>query len=133
MKRLSKFIENTDWIIASPSSDSAITDATFFVSREAVRRVSDILRNYVLINYESQQSLVDNRGINQIYQSTIYRKDLSAKTSLSKISAIAFFTEPFAKGYKSLSFFYHDQPWEDDQSGIAVPLNQFMLNHAPTN
>ncbi len=132
MKRLSKFIENTDWVIASPSSDSAVTDATFFVSREAVRRVSDVLRTYVLINYEFQKSLVDNRGINQIYQSTVYRKDLSEKTGLSKISAIAFFTEPFAKGYKSLSFFYHDQPWENNRTGFTGPLIQFMFNHAPT-
>jgi hypothetical protein len=133
MKKLSKIIENANWIIASPTSESVGTKAEFFVSRKAVRRVSNIIRTYVLINYDLQQSLIDKRGKNQTYRSTIYRKDLSEKTGLSKISAIAFFTESFAKGYKSLSFFYHEQPWEYDQSGIAVPLIQFMLNHAPTN
>ena len=131
MKKISQIIEKTNWIVASPTSDSVGIEAEILVSREAVRRVRNLVRTYVLINYSHQQSMVDDRGINQFYISAVYRKDLSEKTGLARVSAIAFFTEPFAKGRTCVSFFYPHERWEYAQEGLPSLLTQFMLNNAP--
>ncbi len=131
MNRLSRFVENIEWVIASPSIASVETKAEILVSRQAIRRMTNILRTYVLINYETQQHTNDKHGIARFYQSVVFRKDVSEETGLSKISAIAFFTEQFCKGGKCLSFFYYDQPWENNRSGFTGPLIQFMFNHSP--
>jgi hypothetical protein len=62
MKSLSQIIETAEWIVASPVSDSVGIGAEIFVSRKAVQGMSNVLRTYVLINYESNQSIIDKSG-----------------------------------------------------------------------
>ena len=131
MDRLSNLLEHTKWIIASPASDSENYESEILVCREAVRRKNNILHTYVLINYKSEKNIIDERGRNQCYLSAIYRKDLNEDTELSRISAIAFFPKPFAKGKKCLHYFYANEPWQAERRGFSSELVQFMINHAP--
>lgn len=131
MNRLSKFVERIEWTLASPASDSVDGDSEIFVSRKAVKKVRNLLRTYVLINLISPKKIADSKGYEKYYRSVIYRRDLSVVTNLSRISSINFFTDVFASGDISLSFFYHHEPWLDDTEVLAAPLVQFMLNHAP--
>jgi hypothetical protein len=132
MKNLSRFIEVIDWIVASPASESSDVIADILVSRGAVRKRHRILRAYVLINYASPQKITEKSG--QVYEcrSAIFRKDFSESTNLSRISAIAYFTDSFGKGQNCVSFFYPRQTWEDDRQGLSGHLIDFMRNNAHT-
>lgn len=133
MNRLSKFTEQIDWILASPASDSEDGDAEIFVSRKSVKQIGSLLRTYVLINHSTKKNLADNRGKERDYLSAIYRRDLSVTTNISRISSITFFSDLFAKGSITHSFFYYNEAWSSDTSGFTEPLIQFMFNHAPSH
>lgn len=124
MTKISKIISAAERIVVSPTSDLVRIKAEILVSKNAVRRVSNMLRTYVLINYKSQQYIADNHIINHSYQSAIYRKDHSEETGLSTIQHLLFLLSHSRKDKKSLSFFYVDQSWEDNKEGSAGPLNQ---------
>jgi hypothetical protein len=130
MNRLSKFVENIKWIVASPSSDSVGLVAEFLVSRQAIRSLPDRLRTYVLINFEEMQLVEDKNGQMRSYQSALYRFDFVKLANLSRISALAFFDKQFARGDRVCTFFYRDQPWEKEQTGFTAELCNFIINHS---
>ncbi len=130
MSNLSRFAKSVEWIVASPASDGPESDADFLVSREAIRKKGKIVRAYVLINYSDRRSAPTNNGAQCEYLSTIYRKELLGETSLSRISAIIHFTDPFAQGSVCSAFFYPDAHWDEDFNGFSGPLIQFIKNHA---
>ncbi len=130
MNRLSKFVENIEWIVASPSSDSVGLVAEFLVSRQAIRSLPDRLRTYVLINFEEMQLVEDKNGQMRSYQSALYRFDFVKLTNLSRISALAFFSKQFARGDQVCTFFYRDQPWTKELTGFSAELCNFIINHS---
>jgi hypothetical protein len=129
MNNLSRFAKSVEWIVASPASDVPENDADFLVARGAIRKKGKIVRTYVLINYSDRKNASINTGAHCEYLSTIYRKDLLAGTSLSRISAIFHFTDSFAQGGVCSAFFYPDAPWGEDFNGFSGPLIQFIKNH----
>lgn len=129
MNNLSRFAKSVEWIMASPESDFPEDNAAFLVSREAIRTKGKIVRTYVLINYGDRKNASTKAGAHCEYLSTIYRKDLLAGTSLSRISAIFHFTDSFAQGGVCSTFFYPDAHWEKDFNGFSGPLIQFIKNH----
>lgn len=129
MNKLSRFTKSVDWIVASPASDVPENNADFLVSRGAIRKKGKIVRTYVLINYVDRKHAYNNAGSHCEHISTIYRKDLLAGTSLSRISAIFHFTDSFAQGSVCSAYFYPDSHWEEDFNGFSGPLIQFMKNH----
>ncbi len=130
MNRLSKFVENIEWIVASPSSDSAGLVAEFLVSRQAIRYLPDRLRTYVLINFEEKQLVEEKNSQMRSYQSVLYRFDFCKLTTQSRISALAFFSKKFARGDQVCTFFYRDQPWEKELTGFSAELCNFISNHS---
>ncbi len=131
MKNLSRFTDNSDWVMASPASDSLSQEADILVCRNLVRRKNQFLRTYVLVNYCHETRIEGKHGAIQACRSAIYRTEFSEETKLSRISAIAYFPGLFACGRSALYFFYPDQPWEKEQEGLSGALIQFMQNHAP--
>jgi hypothetical protein len=129
MNNISRFAKSVEWIVASRASDVPENDADFLVSRGAIRKKGKIVRTYVLINYSDRRSASTNNGSHCEYLSTIYRKDILAGTSLSRISAIFNFTDSFAQGSMCGAYFYPDSHWEKDFNGFSGPLIQFMKNH----
>ncbi len=129
MNNLSRFAKSVEWIMASPASDCPENDADFLVSRGAIRKKGKIVRAYVLINYGDRKYSSTNAGAHCEYLSTIYRKDLLAGTSFSRISAIFHFTDSFAQESVCSTFFYPDAHWEEDFNGFSGPLIQFIKNH----
>jgi hypothetical protein len=91
MNRLTRFVENVEWIVASPASDSANEDNEILVSRKGVKRIPNLLRAYVLINQARGNVITNKSGDDELYRSVIYRRDISSTTGLSRISSIAFF------------------------------------------
>jgi hypothetical protein len=130
MTSLSKFSENIEWIVASPSADSVGLVAEFLVSHQAIRCLPDRLRTYVLINFKEKQLVEEKNGQMRSYQSVLYRFDFSKLTTHSRISALAFFSKKFARGDQVCTFFYRDQPWEKEQTGFSAELCNFIINHS---
>lgn len=129
MNNLSRFANSVEWIMASPASEIPESDADFLVSRSAIRKKGKIVRTYVLINYGNRKNASTNAGAHCEYLPTIYRKDLLAGTSLSRISAIIHFKDLFAQGSVCGAYFYPDSHWEEDFNGFSGPLIKFIKNH----
>lgn len=129
MNNLSRFTKSVEWIVASPASDVSENDVDLLVSRGAIRKKGKIVRAYVLINYGDRKNASTDAGEHYQYLSTIYRKDLLAGTSLSRISAIFHFTDSFAQGGVCSAYFYPGSNWEEDLNGFSGSLIQFIKNH----